>query len=46
MKKWSYFFPADFLEKKISDLRKKFNIEILSSEERKMKKVNWQRAIS
>ena len=46
MKKWSYFFPADFLEKKISDLRKEFNIEILSSEERKMKKVIWQRAIS
>ena len=46
MKKWSYFFPADFLENKISDLRKEFNIEILSSEERKMKKVIWQRAIS
>ena len=46
MKKWSYFFPADFLEKKISDLRKEFNIKILSPEERKMKKVNWQRAIS
>jgi len=46
MKKWSYFFPADFLEKKISDLRKDFNIRILSSEERRMKKVSWQRAIS
>ncbi len=46
MKKWSYFFPADFLEKKISDLRKEFNIKILSPEERKMKKISWQRAIS
>ena len=46
MKKWSYFFPADFLEKKISDLRKDFNIKILSPEERKMKKISWQRAIS
>ena len=46
MKKWSYFFPSDFLEKKISDLRKDFNIRILSPEERKMKKVIWQRAIS
>ena len=46
MKKWSYFFPADFLEKKISALRKEFNIKILSSEERRMKKVSWQRAIS
>ena len=46
MKKWSYFFPSDFLEKKISDLRKDFNIKILSPEERKMKKISWQRAIS
>ena len=46
MKKWSYFFPADFLEKKISALRKDFNIKILSPEERKMKKISWQRAIS
>ena len=46
MKKWSYFFPADFLEKKISDLRKDFNIKILSPEERKMKKISWQRARS
>ena len=46
MKKWSYFFPADFLEKKISDLRKEFNIKILSPEERKMNKISWQRAIS
>ena len=46
MKKWSYFFPSDFLEKKVSDLRKDFNIKILSPEERKMKKVIWQRAIS
>ena len=46
MKKWSYFFSSYFLEKKISDLRKDFNIKILSSEERKMKKITWQRAIS
>ncbi len=46
MKKWSYFFPADFLKKRISDLRKEFNIKILSPEERKMKKISWQRAIS
>jgi hypothetical protein len=46
MKQWSYFFPSNFLEKKISDLRKDFNIKILSPEERKMKKVIWQRAIS
>ncbi|MDP7382310.1 MAG: hypothetical protein QGF33_13230, partial [Alphaproteobacteria bacterium] len=46
MKKWSYFFPSDFLEKKVSDLRKDFNIKILSPEERKMKKIFWQRAIS
>ena len=46
MKKWSYFFPADFLEKKISDLRKEFNIKILSPEERKITKISWQRAIS
>ena len=46
MKQWSYFFPSNFLEKKISDLRKDFNIKILSLEERKMKKISWQRAIS
>ena len=46
MKQWSYFFPSNFLEKKISDLRKEFNIKILSLEERKMKKISWQRAIS
>ena len=46
MKKWSYFFPSNFLEKKVSDLRKDFNIKILSPEERKMKKIFWQRAIS
>ena len=46
MKNWSYFFPLDFLNKKISDLRKEFNIKILSPEERKMKKISWQRAIS
>ena len=46
MKKWSYFFPSDFLEKKISELRKDFNIKILSPQERKMNKVSWQRAIS
>ena len=46
MKKWSYFFPSNFLEKKVSDLRKDFNIKILSPEERKMKKISWQRAIS
>ena len=46
MKKWSYFFPSDFLEMKISDIRNDLNIKILSSEERKMKKVIWQRAIS
>ena len=39
MKKWSYFFPSDFLEMKISDIRNDLNIKILSSEERKMKKV-------
>lgn len=46
MKQWPYFFPSNFLEKKISDLRKDFNIKILSLEERKMKKISWQRAIS
>ena len=46
MKKWSYFFSSNFLEKKVSDLRKDFNIKILSPEERKMKKISWQRAIS
>ena len=46
MKKWSYFFPSDFLEKKISTLREDFNIKILSPEERKMRKISWQRAIS
>ena len=39
MKKWSYFFPSDFLEKKISTLREDFNIKILSPEERKMRKM-------
>ena len=46
MKKWSYFFPSDFLEKKISTIRDDFNIKILSPEERKMRKISWQRAIS
>ena len=40
------FKMKNFLEKKISDLRKDFNIKILSPEERKMKKISWQRAIS
>ena len=46
MKKCSYFFSEELLYKKISDIRDDFKIRILSSEERKMKKVSWQRAIS
>ena len=46
MKKWSYFLSEELLDKKISDIREDFKIKILSSEERKMKKVSWQRAFS
>ena len=46
MKKWTYFFSEELLDKKILDIRDDFKIKILSSEERKMKKVSWQRAIS
>ena len=45
MKKWNYFFSSDLLESKISDIREDFNIKILSSEERQIKKVDWSRAI-
>tara|TARA_B100001029_G_scaffold40732_1_gene31686 strand:- start:729 stop:1265 length:537 start_codon:yes stop_codon:yes gene_type:complete len=45
MKKWDYFFSSDLLERKISDIRENFNIKILSSRERQMKKVDWSRAI-
>jgi len=44
-KKWNYFMPETFLTEKISSIRDLYNIKILSKEERKIKKVDWSRAI-
>ena len=45
-KKWNYFMSEVLLTEKISSIRDSYNIRILSNEERKIKKVNWSRAIS
>ena len=44
-KKWNYFMPKTLLTEKISSIRDLYNIKILSKEERKIKKVDWSRAI-
>ncbi len=44
-KKWNYFMSEVLLTEKISSIRDSYNIRILSNEERKIKKVNWSRAI-
>jgi hypothetical protein len=40
-KKWPFKHPDDFLDRKISDLREEFGIQILSSQERRVKKILW-----
>ena len=40
-KKWPFKHPEDFLDRKISDLREEFGIQILSSQERMVKKILW-----
>ncbi len=45
MKKWNYFFSQDLLNRKILNLRKDFNIKILSSSERSINKISWSRAL-
>ena len=44
-KKWDYFMSEALLTEKISSIRDLHNIKILSKEERKIKKVDWSRAI-
>ena len=45
MKKWDYFFSPNLLDSKISKIRKEYNINILSPDERAMQKISWSRAI-
>ena len=45
MKKWDYFFSLNLLDSKISKIREDYNINILSRDERAMKKIIWSRAI-
>ena len=45
MKKWDYFFSLNLLDSKISKIREDYNINILSPDERAMKKISWSRAI-
>ena len=45
MKKWDYFFSLNLLDSKISKIREDYNINILSRDERAMKKISWSRAI-
>jgi len=45
MKKWDYFFSLNLLDSKISKIRKDYNINILSPDERAMQKISWSRAI-
>lgn len=45
MKKWDYFFSQNLLESKISKIRKDYNINILSLDERTMQKISWSRSI-
>ena len=45
-KKWDYFMPEHLLTTKISEIRNIYNIQILSKDERKIKKLNWSGAIS
>ena len=45
MKKWDYFFSLNLLDSKISKIREDYNINILSQDERAMKKISWSRAI-
>ena len=40
-KKWPFKHPENFLDRKICDLREEFGIQILSPEERMVKKVFW-----
>ena len=45
MKKWDYFFSLNLLNSKISKIREDYNINILSPDERAIKKISWSRAI-
>ena len=45
MKKWDYFFSLNLLDSKISKIREDYNINILSPDERAIKKICWSRAI-
>ena len=45
MKKWDYFFSLNLLDSKISKIREDYNINILSPDERAIKKISWSRAI-
>ncbi len=45
MKKWNYLFSLDLLDSKISKIRKDYNINILSPDERAIQKIGWSRAI-
>ena len=45
MKKWDYFFSLNLLDSKISKIREDYNINILSPDERGIKKISWSRAI-
>ncbi len=40
-KRWPFKLPEDLLNKKISSLREEFGIQILSPEERSVKKIFW-----
>ena len=45
MNKWNYFFSLNLLDSKISKIRKDYNINILSPDDRSMQKISWSRAV-
>ena len=40
-KRWPFKHPEEFLDRKICDLREEFGIQILTPEERELKKITW-----
>ena len=40
-KRWPFKHPEEFLDRKICDLREEFGIQILTPEERELKKIIW-----
>jgi hypothetical protein len=45
-KKWPFTPPEFYMERKISDLRKEYGIEILNEKDRMVPKLRWSGTIS